>query len=900
MREKDGQPRKAAYEISLRESAEMQAVQTQTQEPPPTEPQSAHTAAADELLHVIPAESLFAVRANNFEYNLAQADQFLAGVSPLPMGLSMMARAQLAKILGSPQLNGVNMSGSFALFATAKPTGSAEPQTMPQLFVAALVPVTDYTQFITGNPNIAEPDQKGVSQIKSEAAPPLLAAGIGAFALITSANNYQMLAKMAGSPALNTQKSLQAALQPEQIQQARSQPFWAHVNIQQVQKDFGPLLLGGLEAAKMQMKTMQQQGAMPAASLNMAERVMDIYAQFAQTIMQQTKSVDLTASPDPDVFKLTATVIPLSATDMAEMFTRARLDPSENKLLAYLQDGAFVNFAGNINAPLWKKINAAGIDLMARFADEDFAPEDAAAIKAIAEKIIDALGGAFAESFIIQPQSKPPFAFTYILEAKDPTKLNTLIEQYLARWNTAGLADFYSSFGINTSFTVTPEPESYHDIRIHTARFAVKPIDTNTPEAQIIDMMYGGGIDYKWATLDNLCVAAGAGDADRTIRNLIDEVKAAAPPQMAGEIKAAVQLVPDAAKADFMVTLNLLRAFKMITAFSPIPLPQMELQTQSNIILTGKAQNQKLVIDAALPKQHLVEIMAAFQMIMQQKMMPQTRQSPTKPAPHAAIAPDVHIASQVVQGQITGTEVTLENAELEGNVLALYTGDSWGLNPSVLIFIFDIEDGTIPDSKTFLLEPDSPANAPTIHVHYRWKDPESGEIKAEIETQKISLNLKFNEHAEGKIPGSLLLEIPGKQTRLEGNFNAVIKTTPQADSEKRPAQPTSNVLGHHLPSGFGSDLEQFQFQNRYGPARTVKLKIIGVKEDTTAEAVAEKLKAITGSKKNSLSYRVHNDTMIAQLAPVKDVHALARKIRFGTVIAIDTRNITIRINKTGA
>jgi len=66
--------------------------------------QSSVTPADDQLLKMIPAESLFCIRVNHFEYTLSQIDQFLAGVSPMPMGLSILARTQLAKVLGSPEL----------------------------------------------------------------------------------------------------------------------------------------------------------------------------------------------------------------------------------------------------------------------------------------------------------------------------------------------------------------------------------------------------------------------------------------------------------------------------------------------------------------------------------------------------------------------------------------------------------------------------------------------------------------------------------------------------------------------------------------------------------------------------------------------------------------------------
>ena len=53
---------------------------------------------SDELLGLIPAESVLAVRLNNFDFTLSQLDTYLAGVLPVPIGLSMMARMQFAQI----------------------------------------------------------------------------------------------------------------------------------------------------------------------------------------------------------------------------------------------------------------------------------------------------------------------------------------------------------------------------------------------------------------------------------------------------------------------------------------------------------------------------------------------------------------------------------------------------------------------------------------------------------------------------------------------------------------------------------------------------------------------------------------------------------------------------------
>ena len=100
----------------------------------------------DKLLQMVPAESLFVVRVNNLDYTLNQTDQFLAGLSPVPIGVAMLARMQFANVLGSPELNGVNMAGSFAVFAVTAPGESTETNPPSNMFIGGLVPVTDYKQ----------------------------------------------------------------------------------------------------------------------------------------------------------------------------------------------------------------------------------------------------------------------------------------------------------------------------------------------------------------------------------------------------------------------------------------------------------------------------------------------------------------------------------------------------------------------------------------------------------------------------------------------------------------------------------------------------------------------------------------------------------------------------------
>ncbi len=131
-------------------------------------------------------------------------------------------------------------------------------------------------------------------------------------------------------------------------------------------------------------------------------------------------------------------------------------------------------------------------------------------------------------------------------------------------------------------------------------------------------------------------------------------------------------------------------------------------------------------------------------------------------------------SSTKVEGKISGTNVTLKNASFQNGQLAIYAGDNWGTNPSVLIFLFT-EEGAIPGGKLFSVKPKAEPDGTAPHVHYRWKNAESKQIETEIVMDGYRLRLKFDKAVDGKIPGEILFEIPEKDTRIQGRFIAEIK-----------------------------------------------------------------------------------------------------------------------------
>ena len=133
---------------------------------------------------MIPPQTLFCIRVNKLDTTLTTVDQFAMGISPVPMGLTTLVRGKLATILGSPELKGVDTAGSFALFGVLN-EGDKPGQ---DLFTIA-VPVTDYEAFVSGNPNVGEPDANGVSML-SKQYPLAIAAKAANYALIKAPEAY--------------------------------------------------------------------------------------------------------------------------------------------------------------------------------------------------------------------------------------------------------------------------------------------------------------------------------------------------------------------------------------------------------------------------------------------------------------------------------------------------------------------------------------------------------------------------------------------------------------------------------------------------------------------------------------------------------------------------------------
>jgi len=575
--------------------------------------------AGDEPLKSAPANALFFVQINNLDYTLSQTDQFLAGISPIPLGLQMMVRMQLAQMLGNPALTGLNTAGSFAVFAVV------EGNELNENSITILAPVSDYSEFISSNTNLSEPDPNGISEITGIGG---FLTQVGSFAAIKPPDTYNSLIAEKKLLSSGDFKSLADTLDTMQKSEAANAPLWAYCNLQLVNKTFGPQLAKTFDEMQ---KAMEQMPADQQPSMQNPAEIMKVYFDLIKAFLAQSKAITVSLTPKPDVLRISETITALPQTTMAELFTEESATKTENKLLCYLKDGSTFNMAGKISG----KYNTLSMEFMTKMFGKNLTEEQKNRINNYFTNWADVFSGYFAGSFTITPKNQPLFAGEAIYEIKDKTRFDEVMKEGAMFLEYSGMTEFYKNMGLNMSSVYTPDVDSYKGFSIGSAKFAIKATDINSPEAQMIEKMYGEGFETRWALVDELCVYSMGANADSQIKKLIDEVTAPGSKEVCSEIKSATALLPGSQNADLLMTFNLLRVFKAIPDMTgmmtmPIPMPAMDFDTTSNIVIAANTGESKLTVDVAVPKQHLMEIMQAIQMIMIQNQQMQATTNTTK------------------------------------------------------------------------------------------------------------------------------------------------------------------------------------------------------------------------------------------------------------------------------
>jgi hypothetical protein len=572
-------------------------------------------AAAASPIQIVPADALFCLRVNKLNTALGQTDQFLTGVSPV--GVSMPVRAKLGQLLGGPEPNGINMAGDFAAFG---PLPGGEAPNLKRIGV--LIPLSDYQQFLT-NPNVTKPDAQGISRIGAQGKQAIAATRVGNYMLLTGAETQNGLLEMKKLVAAGGTTSLAQRLGPDELKRSDEAPLWAYANIQIVAKTFGPQIQEKLKAAQ---KSLQEQQAKGAPVFGQPAAILDMYGTILNSLMQETQFVSLTLHPSPNEVRTALVVAAVPNTEMAKILSLGRIEGQPN-LMAYLRNGAIANFDAMLNPAFARAVTLKYVDVLAALLGQTAAKEDIAKLKQLALDSTDALGGSLALSYLPALKSKPPFEVMYVATLKDKQKFNQVLEQAPALFNQGAIADLYRELGLKMQFSLKRGAETYKGIPIDVIHFAIQPVDVNTPQGQMLKSMYGEGFDLRLAIVNNLVVYTLAQDPDKAIHTLIDEALAGGPSQVPTEIQAALVLLPDAKTSQFFGTFNVLRMLQVAMTMMPMAgPPPAEVPTQSNVAFASQIGSGRLRAETVVPKQHVLEVMAVFMQMQQQKMQEQQQQ----------------------------------------------------------------------------------------------------------------------------------------------------------------------------------------------------------------------------------------------------------------------------------
>jgi hypothetical protein len=570
---------------------------------------------------VIPAEAMFCVRISNLDATLGQVDQFLTGI--FPASTSMPVHAQLGQFLGSADAKGVNTAGSFAIFGLL-PGG--EPSAA--LRIGVLVPVTDYQQFVEGNPKVGPPDAQGISQI-GEGDRTLVAVKTGDYALVTTSGNRQALIEMKNLLSGPGTTPLSKRLGSEELKRATDSPIWAYANIQVAARIVEPMIQKKLQEAKEGLKAAQEQTPL---MMGQPEAIMDAYVNLLSMLMKETQFVSLSLHPSATAIRADSVVAAVPDTEMSRILS---MDGSQQQpnLLGYLENGAIMNGVFRMSPAFSKTITAKYLDMLPAIMGKTASKEDIEQFKQLATSSADALAGPIAFSVLPDLKSKPPFRVRYVAVLKDKEKFYQVLDQTAKMMNEGAIGNLYRDLGLKMQFDLKRNVTAYKDVPINAIHVAMQPVDTNAPEGQMISAMFGEGFDLRLATVDNLLIYTLSVTPEKDMQALIDQVKSGGPGQAPSEVQAAMQLLPDAKNAEFFMTYNYLRVLQMVTALTPIPIPQMDVPTQSDIVIAGDIGNGKLQASVAVPKQHVLEIMTVFMKMQQEQEKMKEQQQPQQGQP---------------------------------------------------------------------------------------------------------------------------------------------------------------------------------------------------------------------------------------------------------------------------
>jgi hypothetical protein len=394
-------------------------------------------------------------------------------------------------------------------------------------------------------------------------------------------------------------------------------PVWLYANVKQGSKLIQPLLCCGLEQMKAQLEKAKEKGEGPPID---AAGIISFYGGIFKMVLEGTEHIMVGLSPPSEMCNVNVSVKPVPGSEFETMVGKPADGDFEN-LLGYLDDGAMMNLASKIDGQSMNASYMKLFELMGGMMGENISEKELKKMKKLTTKMIDAMGDSLAMSFGFGGESSL-FEIKYVIEVEDKKAFEKVIEKEFRMMQDGTFNKLYKGFGMEMDFDVDRDVDTYKGIDIDAAELEFTMGDEDSPQNQMLKQIWGDGLDYRLAIVDNYCIYVIGENADKGIRELIDQVKSGHPKEIGSEMTAALDMIPKSKQAEAVGTFNYVRIINMLPRMmfgtDGADLAKLNVSTKSNVAFASGIDDGKMIMQMTMPKEHLLEIKSAFETIIPQ------------------------------------------------------------------------------------------------------------------------------------------------------------------------------------------------------------------------------------------------------------------------------------------
>ncbi len=564
---------------------------------------------ADRVLQLIPADALFCLRVNNLEQTLTEATNFMTGIAPEDFDAKRMVMGKLPDMLGEERMDQIRKRGDFAIYGVILPGGQNQGP-MGGLFMGIVAAVKDYDAFLGED----KADAEGIATLTIDGQPRAIATRFGRYALLGWPHTRGQVAQIKQIVG-NKQGGLRGALSAGERTLSAQSPIWLYGNVQKAAAIVKPMVFGKLEQIKGELQKAAETQESPIVN---PEGIIRFYAGMLDIFTSETASIAVRLAPTAESCTMSLAFKAVPGTEMEAMMAPASEPSNYKRTLPYLKDGAIINVAAAVDPETWEKSYHRWIELIPALMGGDTSQADLDQLKALTSESFRAMGDAV--SFSFQPGSGEggPFSMHYIIEVTDGAAIEKAIAKELELTNSEVFKGMFKNFGFSMSAKMLPSPATYKGVKINAAQVTFEMGEDDSPQSQMIQQVWGGeGLQYRWAVVNDKCVYTIGPSAESDARKLIDQIKKGPATSVCSEMKTAMAAMPKDAQVEAVGTFNYVRILNAFVGGMALPdgktLPELNVPTESNISFAAGTAQKVPMVWVTLPKQHLAEIVTAFQ-----------------------------------------------------------------------------------------------------------------------------------------------------------------------------------------------------------------------------------------------------------------------------------------------